>query len=435
MQLWRLTLKELLHRKVSFVSGLISVAIAVACVSSALTLLAAHDLRTEAVITQKEADTRESMRQMEDDYRRIMRDMGYNVLILHQDQDFAKLQREGVPDTFMPDDYAQRLAQGGITTLNHLLPVLQQRTRWEERDMEVVIAGVLGQPPIQGRRSVEGVGVGPDGTPIMTPVPRDGVDVGHALAERFGLSPGDALSLNGNTLTVNKCLPRRGAQEDITLWVHLDQAQEWFGMPGKINGIFALECVCHAESLGKIIEEVHGILPETQVFEFSSLVQSRALARARAAETHRDAIEAERRNRAALRHEREQMALVLTPMAAVGAAVWIFLLTMTNVRERRYEIGILRALGFSALKIIGLFQLRVLAMSLIGALFGYLAGVLAGILLGGAPVSSPLFAAALHPLYFLAAMIAAAMLAGVAAWIPALRAAAQDPAEILKEMT
>ena len=435
MQLWRLTLKELLHRKVSFMSGLISVAIAVGCVSGALTLLAAHDVRTEAVITQKEAETREAMRIMEDDYRRIMRDMGYNVLILHQDQDFAKLQQEGVPDTFMPDDYAQRLAQGGITTLNHLLPVLQRKARWEERDMEVVIAGVLGQPPIQGRRSVDGVGVGPDGIPIMTPVPRGGVDVGYALAAQFNFSPGDKLLLNGKTLTVNKCLSRRGAQEDITLWVHLEQAQEWFGMPGKINGIFALECVCHAESLGKIIEEVHAILPETQIFEFSSLVQSRALARARAAETHRDAIEAERRNRAALRHEREQMALVLTPLAAAGATVWIFLLTAANVRERRYEIGILRALGFSAMKIIGLFQLRVLIMGILGGFCGYFAGVLAGTLLGGAPVSSQVFGAALHPLYFLAAMLAAAALAGVAAWIPALRAAAQDPAEILKEMT
>ncbi len=436
MQLWQMVLKELFHRKLNFASGLISVAIAVGCVAGALALLAAHDERTEAVITQKEAETRAAMRQMEDDYRRIMRDMGYNVLILHEDQDFAALQRAGVPDTFLPDDYAERLAAGGISTLNHLLPVLQLKTHWDERDMEIIVAGVRGQVPIEHRRRArpEG-GIGPDGTPIMTPVPQGTVDVGHAIAERFRFSEGDELLLNGAALTVNKVLPRRGANEDITLWVHLDQAQEWFEQEGKINGIFALECVCHADSLGQIVEEVTRILPDTQVFEFSTLVQGRALARARAAEAHREAIEAERQNRAALRREREQTTLVLVPLAVLGAAVWVFLLTVANVRERRYEIGILRALGFSAIKIIGLFQLRVILMAVIGAPAGYVLGAVVGASLGGAALSGSVLGAALHPLLIVAAILAATALVCVAAWMPALRAAGQDPAEILKEMT
>lgn len=428
MKIWALIWKEALHRRLNFASGLLSVVVASGCVIGALSLLAAHDTRTEALILEKEVETRQAMHKLEDDYRRIMRDMGYNVLILHKDQDIGKLHRTGVADAFMPDVYAQRLAEGGIQTLNHLLPVLQQIAWWKEREIEIMVAGVRGQMPIAHR--VRTGGVGPDGTPIMEPVPFGKADVGYGLAERFGLKEGDVLLFNGTDMIVNKRLPRRGTREDMTLWVHLDQAQAWFGRPGQINGIFALECVCQADALGRIVADVQGILPDVQVFEFSSLVQSRALARNRAAQAHREAIDAERRSRDQLRKEREQMAFVLVPLAIAGAGFWIFLGTMANVRERRSEIGLLRALGFGSLKIIGLFQGRTVAMSLIGAMAGYGVGILAGGLLGGAPIG-PL----LSPIALALTLFASVVLGCLAAYFPALKAARQDPAEILREIT
>ena len=427
MNLWMLIFKEARHRKLNFISGLLSVALAVGCVIGAQSLLITHDARTEALILEKEIETRQAMRKLEDDYRRIMRDMGYNVLILHKDQDVGNLHRTGVPDAYMPDDYAQRLAEARIQTLNHLLPVLQQNAWWTERETQVMVAGVRGQAPIE-RRARTG-GVGPDGTPIMEPVPFGKVDVGYGISERFGIAEGDVVRFNGADLTVNKRLPRRGTQEDMALWVHLDQAQAWFGKTGQINGIFALECICEADALGRIVAEVQGILPDVQVFEFSSLVQSRALARNRAAQAHREAIDAERRSREQLRREREQMAFVLIPLAIAGAGLWLFLGTMANVRERRGEIGLLRALGFGSFKIIGLFQGRVVAMSLLGGAMGYAAGILAGGLLGGVPIwqVASLVALAL-------ALVGAVGLGCLAAYLPALKAAGEDPANILREM-
>jgi len=128
----------------NFSTGLLSVAIAVGCVVGALALLQAHDARTETLIVEKEAETRAAMLRLEDDYRRIMRDMGYNVLILHEDQDLGMLHDDGTPNVFMPDNYAEKLAEGGIKTLNHLLPILQQKAYWEERQVEVLVAGIRG---------------------------------------------------------------------------------------------------------------------------------------------------------------------------------------------------------------------------------------------------------------------------------------------------
>ena len=432
MQLWQLTLKEALHRKINFISGLLSVSVAVGCVAGALALLHAHDARTEAVILSKEKETREAMLRLENDYRRIMRDMGYNVLVLHEEQDVAALHAAGVPDRYMPESYGEKLAEGGISTLNHLLPVLQQKTWWEGQGIEVLVSGIKGQIPIAHRQ--RSGPVGPDGSPIMEPVPQGQVDVGYAVASRFGLDKGDAILFNGAELLVNRCFPRRGTQEDMTIWVHLAQAQEWFDKPGLINGILALECICEVDALGRIVAEVRGILPDVQVFEFGTLVRTRALARERAAEAHREAVDSERRNRMVMRQEREKLAALLAPVTVLGAAIWIMLLTYANVRERRTEIGILRALGYDGRRIIDLFQLRTLMMSSMGACLGYVVGVCVGAMLGGAPEWGPVMGQSFSLWRVVTALAGAILLSAVAAWVPARKAAEEDPAEILREV-
>ena len=55
MHIGQLVVKEVLHRKLHFALGLFSVTIAVACLVGALTLLRAHDMRTDQIIALKEA--------------------------------------------------------------------------------------------------------------------------------------------------------------------------------------------------------------------------------------------------------------------------------------------------------------------------------------------------------------------------------------------
>ena len=47
MNVWRLVLREILHRKLNFAMGLLSVAMAVGCFVGAKTLLRADEIRTE----------------------------------------------------------------------------------------------------------------------------------------------------------------------------------------------------------------------------------------------------------------------------------------------------------------------------------------------------------------------------------------------------
>ena len=229
MNVLRLSIQEIVHRKLSFALGLLSVMIAVGVLVGSLTMLGGHDLRTEELVAQKEAEVREEMAQLEDDYRVIMKDMGYNVLILHRDQDMEELQRLNYPTHYMPEDWAQQLADQNVETLNHLLPLLQEVVSWPEMEREVLLTGVRGQ--LAFRNSPKN-----KRPPIMQPVEQGDIKFGSELAADLGVAVGDTVTMRGKKLTVREVYGRRGTQDDHTAWVSLKQAQEWLGRPGQING-------------------------------------------------------------------------------------------------------------------------------------------------------------------------------------------------------
>ena len=418
----RLVLREILHRKLSFGLGFLSVIIAVACLVGAGTLLRAHDIRTDQIIASKEAETREEMRRLEDDYRKIMKKLGFNVLILPKDQNLGDLYSENYAAEYMPEEYVERLAKSGIMSIRHLLPSLQQKLTWPERKRTIILIGVRGEVPLVGRAPKE---------PILVAVPHGSMVLGYELHRSLDLSEGDTVELLGRAFTVDRCNPERGNKDDITVWIDLREAQELLDKPGKINGILALKCHCYGARLGQIREEIARILPDTQMIEFASRVITRAEARDRAADLARKALEAERENRARLRGEREAFAAVLVPLVLAASAVWIGFLSLINVRERSPEIGILRALGLPSRGILFIFLARALLMGLLGAMFGYLSGIVVGTAWGDVPLN---IQALVDPVLLLLAFLVGPVLSGMACWIPAMMAAGQDPAVVLRDM-
>lgn len=421
MTVWRLILRELAHRKLGFALGLLSVAIAVATLAGALTLLRAHDLHTEQIVAAKEAATRAEMAKMEDDYRKIMKELGFNVLILPKDQNLADLYADDFASKYMPEAYVDRLANSDIVTVQHLLPSLQQKARWPEQgDRTVIVIGTRGEVPYAQRTIKE---------PILQPVDPGTIVLGYELHRGAGAKPGDTIAFMGRRLKVAKCHGERGNKDDITAWINLREAQEIFARPGQINGILALECVCAADSLDKIRADIARILPDTQVVEFRSQVIARAEARRRAAEAAVTAVEAEKDQRAKLRATRESFAAMLVPVAFVGCMAWIGLSTFGNVRDRRTEIGVLRALGVRSAQILVVFLGKATLIGIAGGIVGYAAGFLTGAAWGEGATPASLF----DPALLAMSILLAPLLALIAAWIPALLAAQQDPAVVLRE--
>jgi ABC-type antimicrobial peptide transport system permease subunit len=116
-------------------------------------------------------------------------------------------------------------------------------------------------------------------------------------------------------------------------------------------------------------------------------------------------------------------------LALLLAALGLYGITAYAVSRRRIELGIRMALGATPASVVGS------VMSRTGALVG------GGILLGGLVswwasrfVSSLLFGLApTDPLTIVAAMLVLTLVAALAGWLPARRAARIDPAEVLRE--
>ncbi len=424
MNLSRLVFREIRHRKLSFALGVVSASVAVAFLVASLAILEKYDARTEQIIAAKAAETQQQMAKLEDDYRKLMLKMGFNVMILPKDQNLSDLYADDFASKYMPEEYATRLAKSRVATINHLLPSLQQKVKWPEYQRTVLLMGVRGEVYLQS----------PQQKPLLDAVAPGTMILGQELARSLPLKVGDKTKLLGREFTVAKVNPERGNKDDITVWINLPEAQELLDKRGLINGILALDCTCDTvDRLSRIRSEIARILPDTQIIEYASQALTRAEARQRATTEAQTSILREKEGRAKLRREREALAAVLVPVVVAGSAIWIGLLALANVRDRRSEIGILRALGLQARQILLIFLGKAVLIGMGGAGFGYIVGRTIGMLWRDAPGAAPLPMAFVEPRLLGLVLVTAPVLAALASWLPAMSATQQDPAVVLRE--
>ena len=443
MSIWHLILREVAHRKRNFVLGVLAMACGAACLVGAQTLIHADRLATETILGEKEQSVAEAVAakeaavaqagaDLEDTIRKQMVGLGFNILILPEDQELSELHLNGTLSATMPEEYVDKLANSSIVTVNHLLPAVTRRVVWPEKETEVILYGTRGEVPIMHRALKK---------PILDAVAPGQMVLGHSIHTRFGLKAGDSLLFMGREFTVSKTHPQRGSTDDVTVWIDLAQAQELLEMQNLVHGILALECECAGDRISGIRNEIASILPGTQVIERYSQALARAEARAKAKQVAEDSLaqekesgtqllEQERTGRAQIEQQHALLASVLVPLVLLASAGLVGALAYTNARHRREEIGILRALGVRSSQIIVMFLAKAAALGLIGGLLGCAVGFWAGSQTGDAGVASLTAQSDLF-ITLLTTPLFAVALAAVASWIPALLAARQDAALVL----
>jgi len=444
MSVWRLVIREILHRRLSFALAVASVFVAVGCLVGAVTLLRAHDLRTDSIIRARIADTAAKVAdrqaqadkraaELEEAYRKIMLKFGYNLLILPVGESAVDYHVQGGPSKYMDEQNVRKLADSRIMTVRHLLPILQQKQVliFGDKRLEVFLVGTRGEVPIRYRAPKK---------PLLTAVPPGEMIVGYEVHRELGLKQGDTVKLVDRPFKINKWYPPRGTKDDSSVWIDLAEAQDLLGKPGKINGILAISCICTRAGIEEIKKDIMRILPDTQVRVMTTNAVIRYEARVRAAEEAKAQVqiarrqgladvERERRARAELRGQIEAFASWIVPIVLVAAALWVALLALGNVRQRRSEIGLLRALGLRTRQIFAVFLARAFLSGLAGTVLGCAAGFAVALAWSRAPGAGDLF----DPLTLAGVLLLAPLLSVLGGWMPAMLAAQQDPAPILQE--
>ncbi len=375
MATFRLIIKEITYRKLNFLLGLLAVAAAVALFVS--------------VLTMGQASEREA--------RQLMRDMGFNLRIIPKGADMEDFWATDFADHEMPEEYARRLGSEPGLAVNHLVATLQKKARW--RDRQILLTGI----------SPEIVPPGKPKSPMSFTIEKGTVYLGFEVARGLGINKGDEIDLFGKQFTVEKCLAESGSKDDIRVYGDLHDVQGVLGMEGKINEIKALHCVCDGGAIGTLREKLVRALPDTQVTEFRSIAIARA-------ET-RQMVE-------------KYMAFIM-PIVMLVCAAWVAVLAMMNVRERRREIGILRALGHGSARIASLFLGKAVVVGVLGAAGGFVAGT--GIAVNWGPGIFKVTSQMITPLYgFLGwSLVVAPLFVALASFLPTMMAVTQDPAVTL----
>lgn len=382
MSLWRLILKELAHRKLNALLSTLGIAAAVA-------LFVAYS-------TTSEASNRETTR--------LMRDLGFNLRIIPRATDMGRFWADGYSDQTMPEDTVQRLAahKGTFLVFNHLVATLQEQTQLHGRTILLTGLARAVTAPAQQQQPM-GFAIEP-GT----------VHLGYQVARQFGLKKGDSLELGSIRFTVARCLAESGTDDDLRVFGLLADVQRVFQRPGRINEIKAIDCLCLTSDQNPL-EVLRGhlakALPEAQVLQLRTMADARARQRQTAT----------------------RQAGFITPFLLAAVAAWIGVLAILNVRDRKLEIGVLRALGCSSLRVAGLFLARAIVLGIAGAVGGYLIGSALAVHFG--PEIFPVTAKSIRamPSLLLAGLVAAPAFAALASFIPAMLAVAQDPADTLRE--
>lgn len=442
-----LILREIRHRLGTFVLSLLAVAVAVGVVVAAALmlerdrqetgrLLAERRAEVEQRVAVRQAEVEKSGAELQDAIRKQMVKLGFNVLILPEEQDLSELHLQGTLSATMPESYVSKLSDSGVVTVNHLLPMVTKRLHWTEQDTDVILVGTRGEVPILHRAMKK---------PILDAVAPGEMVVGYDLHQKLGLMPGDTVSLEGRDFRISVLHPQRGTADDVTVWIDLAAAQELLGLQNLINGMLALECECTGDRISVVRSEIQGILPGTKVIERYSQAVARAEARAQAAATATEALAAEQRAgeelltketaaREALESRHVELARWLVPAVIVASAIWVGVLAYLNVRQRREEIGILRAIGLRRRGVIAVFEGKAILIGLVGGGIGVLLGLLA-VQGSGSQVElvGDLWAVRSVKQLLLSAPLAAVLFSVVASWLPALLAANQDPALILEQ--
>ncbi|MCP4848198.1 MAG: ABC transporter permease [Verrucomicrobiaceae bacterium] len=417
-----LVTREILHRRWSFVLGILAVSISVFCLLGSLAVLESFDRVTDEKLGEMNAETETILKGHEDAIRKAMKGLGFNIHIYPEGQDLSEIYSKGYGMETMPEDYVKRLADSDIVTVNHLLPRLTQMVEWPEGETSVLLFGVRGEEPIAFR--------GPQKKgELIDPVGVNEIALGYELHHRRNISAGDQVEFRGRKFKVARAHERRGGIDDITAWVSLTVVQEMLGKPGKINSILALECNCESlDRLGEVTKEIKSILPNTQVIEVESKALARAQARNGAKSLRLQEKEKFLQNRESLRQVREGFANFLVVLVALLSLVCITYLTASNVRERILEVGTLCAIGIGFNKVLQVMLSRAILMGFFGAMTSIVLVFLCGKLFLRGDVFDLI---GLDRFSWLALMLSVPFMSGAAAWLPAFFGARRAPAEVL----
>jgi putative ABC transport system permease protein len=232
--------------------------------------------------------------------------------------------------------------------------------------------------------------------------------VGQNVARQFSLSPGDRFSLHylGRFVLITVTgIVDSGGTEDNQVFVNLPVAQALDGMPNKI-GLVQLSVGGPAANISRLTSQLQVALPGYDVRPLRQITEAEGALLSRI-----------------------RLLIVSMVLLILALTVLCVLATMAALAmERREDVGLMKALGGSISRIVGLFLAEVGVLGAAGGLIGSFAGVALSIWMG-----RRVFGAAISPRWEIFPLTIALMTGvALAGALPLRRLGKVKPAVILR---
>jgi len=331
---------------------------------------------------------------------RLTRDMGFNLRIIPGDTDLGQFWTDGFSNEYMPQNNAEIFKKFPGLSFAHVLGTLHEKIIWQ--DMPVILTGLSNEFEPSGRQK----------TLMSFSIKPGDVYIGHNIATRFSLHRDDFITIKKVQLHIERILTETGSTDDIRIYTELKTCQNITGRPDQINEITALQCLCLSaaeDPLTRIREQLEAVLPDCQV------ILNRTIAEAR-----------ERQRRLG-----DKYFVSLLPIILIVVFMWIGVLAMLNVRERREEIGVYQALGYNSVRIAILFILRGMILAMSGAISGFALGSLLAFTVGPNLFTVTPGVTTINFILLLQALIYVPIVVLGSIMIPVSIAVTQDPAKLI----
>lgn len=387
MNPFRLVIKELLYRKVNSLIILLTVIIAATVSVAIFTLSKASENET----------------------RKIMREQGLNLYIFPKGTNLIDFYSVSNTQTF-PEDYVDKLAESKtFDAVRHLTGILQVKySGWIDPNgssHQIVLFGYKDEAMQRFLPAQETMGFD---------VEKGKVHVGALIARN--IKQGEPFIIRGaddklHSFEIEKRLEEGRGMIDQGVAFNLADLQEVLGMPGKINKIEALGCVCKDGRIKNARNQVQAIFSDLEVTEISSIADAR--------ENQRLMM--------------NKYGAFIIPFVMLSCLLITGLLFYQNITIRNREIGLLKAMGNSTYKILFMIIAKAFIIGLAGGIIGFFAGHFVAEYFG-----KEIFrftAADIKPLWnvFYYCILLFPILWMLASWIPALLATQIDAAKTLSQ--
>jgi putative ABC transport system permease protein len=383
----KLVVKELLYRKINSIIILITVIVA-SSVSVAIFSLS---------------------KASENETRKIMREQGLNLYIFPKGTNLIDFYSVSNTGTF-PESYVDVLAESKtFDAVRHLTGILQVRfPEWKDPNgstHQIMLFGYKDEATQKFLPAQETMGFDvAKGTVVLGSLIGKNIKAGNP----FVIAGSDGKPY---TFVVSRRLEEGRGLMDQGVSFNLEDLQQVLGIPGKINKIEALGCVCKDGRIKNARTQVQAIFSDLEVTEISSIADAR--------ENQRVMM--------------NKYGAFIIPFVIISCLLITGLLFYQNILTRRREIGLLKAMGTGTNRILFMILSKAFILGLSGGILGFFLGSMIAEYFG-----KEIFrftALSIKPIweFFYYSVVASPLLWMLSSWIPALLATRIDAARTLSE--